>query len=46
MELAFWAKRAREWSLGGRDAFIYFINLAKEWAPAAARAFLALIGKT
>ena len=46
VELALWAKRAREWSLGGRDAFIYFINGAKEWSPAASRAFLALIGKT
>lgn len=46
VELAFWAKCAREWSLGGRDAFIYFINGAKERAPAAARAFLALIGET
>ncbi len=40
-ELAHWQKRAEGWAKGGRDAFVYFINGAKERAPAAARAFLA-----
>lgn len=43
-ELAGWAERARGWSANGRDAFVYFIDGAKERAPAAAQAFLALIG--
>jgi uncharacterized protein YecE (DUF72 family) len=42
-ELAGWMERARNWSAGGRDAFVYFINGAKERAPAAAQAFLAMI---
>jgi uncharacterized protein YecE (DUF72 family) len=40
-----WMERARTCSSGGRDAFVYFINGAKERAPAAAQAFLAMIGK-
>ncbi len=40
-ELAAWHSRARIWSAGGRDVFIYFIDGAKERAPAAAKAFLA-----
>jgi len=44
-ELAVWADRARKWSTGGGDAFIYFIDGAKERAPAAAQAFLSLIAK-
>lgn len=40
-ELAAWRKRAKEWAKGGRDVFVYFINGAKERAPAAAGAFLA-----
>jgi uncharacterized protein YecE (DUF72 family) len=39
-ELAAWRKRAQGWSEGGRDVFVYFINGAKERAPAAAGAFL------
>jgi uncharacterized protein YecE (DUF72 family) len=35
-----WAGRAREWSAGGRDCFVYFINGAKVRAPAAARALI------
>jgi len=45
-ELAVWAERAQDWSADGRDAFIYFIDGAKERAPAAAQAFLGLLGKT
>jgi uncharacterized protein YecE (DUF72 family) len=44
-ELKDWARRARGWNTGGRDAFVYFIDGAKERAPAAAQAFLALTGK-
>src|SRR5262249_2673044 len=44
-ELTAWTKKARKWSAGGRDAFVYFINGAKERAPAAAQAFLAMIGE-
>lgn len=44
-ELAKWMERAQTWSAGGRDAFIYFINGAKERAPAAAQAFLAMLEK-
>ena len=40
-ELAAWRKRARGWGAGGRDVFVYFIDGAKERAPAAAAAFLA-----
>lgn len=36
-----WAGRARGWSAGGLDAFVYFINGAKVRAPAAATALLA-----
>jgi len=40
-ELARWAEQARVWAEGGqRDVFVYFINGAKERAPAAACAFL------
>ena len=36
-----WAAQAREWSGGGkRDVFVYFINGAKERAPAAAQQLL------
>jgi uncharacterized protein YecE (DUF72 family) len=35
-----WAERARGWSEGGRDVFVYFINGAKIRAPAAAQALL------
>ena len=40
-ELDAWRKRAQGWAKGGRDVFVYFINGAKERAPAAAAAFLA-----
>jgi uncharacterized protein YecE (DUF72 family) len=40
-ELAAWRERAKAWEADGRDAFVYFINGAKERAPAAAAAFLA-----
>ena len=40
-ELADWRKRAQDWAKGGRDVFVYFIDGAKERAPAAAAAFLA-----
>jgi uncharacterized protein YecE (DUF72 family) len=39
-ELAAWRKRAKCWAKGGRDVFVYFIDGAKERAPAAAAAFL------
>jgi uncharacterized protein YecE (DUF72 family) len=39
-ELAAWRKRAQRWAKGGRDVFVYFIDGAKERAPAAAAAFL------
>jgi uncharacterized protein YecE (DUF72 family) len=44
-ELTGWMERAWSWSAGSRDAFVYFINGAKERAPAAAQAFLAMIGE-
>ena len=40
-ELSAWRERAQGWAKGGRDVFVYFINGAKERAPAAAAAFLA-----
>jgi uncharacterized protein YecE (DUF72 family) len=37
-----WAARCRQWAAeGGRDGFVYFINGAKERAPAAAEALIA-----
>ncbi len=37
-----WAERCRRWAAeGGRDGFVYFINGAKERAPAAAEALIA-----
>jgi uncharacterized protein YecE (DUF72 family) len=44
-ELTGWMERAQNWTVGGRDAFVYFINGAKERAPAAAQAFLAMLGE-
>ncbi len=38
------ARRARNWVASGGDAFVFFINGAKEKAPAAATAFLDMIG--
>jgi uncharacterized protein YecE (DUF72 family) len=45
-ELDAWAQGARAWADGGqpRDAFVFFINGAKERAPAAAVAFLERLG--
>lgn len=39
-ELDGWAKRIRAWSHDGRDAHVFFINGAKERAPAAAIALI------
>jgi uncharacterized protein YecE (DUF72 family) len=39
-ELAAWHNRAKAWTKGGREAFVYFIAGAKERAPAAAFALL------
>ncbi|WP_426339216.1 DUF72 domain-containing protein [Pseudoduganella sp. S-14] len=40
-----WAAQAQEWTGGGkRDAFVYFINGAKERAPAAAQELLRVLG--
>jgi uncharacterized protein YecE (DUF72 family) len=44
-ELNGWMERARQWSASGRDVFVYFINGAKERAPAAGQAFLAMLGE-
>ena len=42
-----WAKQAEEWSDDGkRDVFVYFINGAKERAPAAAQEMLRVLGVT
>jgi uncharacterized protein YecE (DUF72 family) len=38
-----WAQHAKSWAADGGDVFIFFINGAKERAPAAAGAFLTLI---
>jgi len=43
-DLAEWAKRARGWAKKG-DVFVYFISGAKERAPAAAEALIALLSK-
>ena len=41
-----WAARFRQWAGGaqGRDCFVYFINGAKERAPAAAQALIERVG--
>jgi uncharacterized protein YecE (DUF72 family) len=41
-ELEEWARRARQWARRG-DVFVYFISGAKERAPAAAEALIALV---
>jgi uncharacterized protein YecE (DUF72 family) len=41
-----WASRAANWSASGKDVWIFFINGAKERAPAAAQAFLELSRET
>lgn len=38
-----WADRARTWSAGGRDAYLFFISGAKHRNPAAAQALLKLV---
>jgi uncharacterized protein YecE (DUF72 family) len=42
--IAQWAQGARQWAASGRDCYVFFINGAKERAPAAAQAFLSQIG--
>ena len=44
-ELDRWATRARGWAQAGRDTFVFFINGAKERAPAAAQALIARLEK-
>jgi uncharacterized protein YecE (DUF72 family) len=41
-----WAARFRQWAgaADGRDCFVYFINGAKERAPAAAQALIERVG--
>lgn len=39
-QLTQWAKRAQDWSKSGKDVFLFFINGAKERAPAAAMALI------
>jgi uncharacterized protein YecE (DUF72 family) len=39
-----WATQAQAWRAEGRDAYVYFINGAKERAPAAAMQFLKSLG--
>ena len=43
-ELDGWANQARGWAVGGRDAFVFMINGAKERAPAAAIALQQRLG--
>jgi uncharacterized protein YecE (DUF72 family) len=45
-DLKQWSKRAQTWATGKepRDVFIYFINGAKERAPAAARKLISILG--
>jgi len=43
-DLEVWAKRAKSWAKRG-DVFVYFISGAKERAPAAAEALIALVSK-
>ncbi|PNU02413.1 DUF72 domain-containing protein [Novosphingobium guangzhouense] len=39
-----WAERVSEWTSAGRDVFLFFINGAKERAPAAAKALIDKVG--
>ena len=39
-QLTQWTKRAQDWSKSGKDVFLFFINGAKERAPAAAMALI------
>ena len=43
-ELARWAEGARQWTAQGGEAFVFFINGAKERAPAAAKKFIEMVG--
>lgn len=43
-DLGRWAARARTWAQAGRESFVFFINGAKERAPAAAMALIARLG--
>ncbi len=45
-ELQSWAEGARKWTeqSGQHEAFVFFINGAKERAPAAAKKFIELLG--
>jgi uncharacterized protein YecE (DUF72 family) len=45
-DLKQWSKRAQDWAKGEepRDVFIYFINGAKERAPAAAQKLISILG--
>lgn len=45
-ELDQWASRIGKWSRQGQDVFAFFINGAKERAPAAAQAMIERLGKT
>ena len=40
-----WAERARDWSKGGRDVFVFFISGAKVRNPAAAMALIERFGR-
>ncbi len=42
-ELDSWAAKAKAWSEGNRDVYVFFINGAKERAPAAARSLISLV---
>ena len=44
-ELANWQARANAWAKAGLDVFVFFIDGAKERAPAAALAFLQSMAK-
>lgn len=44
-EIDHWAGRVREWSRDGREVFAFFINGAKERAPAAAMALMDRLGE-
>lgn len=44
-ELEAWARRVRGWAANGKDVFAFFINGAKERAPAAAMGLIARLGE-
>lgn len=39
-----WAKQARDWAMGDRDVYLFFISGAKVRNPAAAQALIAKLG--